>query len=93
MLVDNQFVTLNWHPRNKSRLESLGYEYTGIGTPVLVKLEDVSRGSKVYVRVVCDYCGKEYTKKYKDYWMQHSNDCDCCIECVAKKRVETDRIR
>lgn len=93
MLVDNQFVTLNWHPRNKSRLESLGYEYTGIGTSVLVKLEDVSRGSKVCVRVVCDYCGKEYTKKYKDYWSQHSNDCDCCIDCVVKKRIETDRIR
>lgn len=93
MLIPNQKVMLKWHPKNKQRLESLGYRYTKIGDEVLVDIEDVSVGSKAYVQVKCDYCGKTYMKKYKDYFAQRSNGKDCCIDCVAEKRCETDMVR
>lgn len=93
MLVENQKVVLKWHPRNKNRLESLGYEYTGIGEEILVKIQDVSKGSKVMVQVICDYCGEIYNKRYKDYWKQRENDKDCCIDCASKKRNETNIVK
>lgn len=93
MLVKHQLVEVKWHPRNKQRLESLGYEYTGIGVPVFVKVEDLSDGCKSFVDVVCDYCGRHYNKRYKDYLNQRQNGKDCCCDCVHTKICETDMIR
>lgn len=93
MLVENQLVEVKWHPSNKQRLESLGYKYTGIGTSVYVKIEDVSNGSKSFVEVICDYCGRHYNKRYKDYFAQRQNGKDCCCNCTHKKICETDKIR
>lgn len=90
MLVENQLVEVKWHPRNKKRLESLGYEYTGIGTSVFVKVEDLSDGCKSFVAVVCDYCGKQYKKRYKDCLNQRQNGKDCCYNCVHTKISETN---
>ena len=79
MLVPNQMVVVNWHPRNKKHLESKGYNYTHMGDSVEVKLEDMMEGSKCLVKVICDYCGKLHTKTYKDYFRyKASNGKDCC---------------
>lgn len=93
MLIQHQKVPVKWHVRNKQRLEQLGYVYTGMGTVVLVDVEDLSNGSKSYVSVQCDYCGKIYQKVYKDYLCQHTNNKDCCKDCVAEKRGETNIIK
>lgn len=91
MLVPNQYITVNWHPRNKAHLESKGYIYTHTGLPVQVKVEDMMVGSKCRVKVQCDYCGKIYTKIYKDYFAQRQNGKDCCAKCASKKRGETNQ--
>lgn len=93
MLVPNQTVIVNWHPRNKEHLESCGYTYTRIGDSVEVKLEDMKKGSKCKVKVICDYCGKEYTKTYKDYYIQRQNGKDCCENCAKIKRSETNQLK
>lgn len=94
MIVSNQTVVINWHPRNKAHLESKGYVYTHTGKPVEVKVEDLMPMSKCEIEVICDYCGKRYKKRYKDYLRNRaSNGKDCCIGCHAKKASETNQIR
>lgn len=93
MLVPNQYVEVNWHSRNKKHLESKGYKYTHTGLPVQVAVEDIMHGSKCRVRVVCDYCGKEYTKVYKDYFNQRQNGKDCCRDCSKYECFETNMER
>lgn len=91
MLISDQYVVVNWHPRNKKHLESKGYKYTHTGLPVRVKVEDMLHGSKCRVRVLCDYCGREYTKVYKDYFAQRQNGKDCCGACRIQESKETNQ--
>lgn len=93
MLLLNQKVEIKWHPKNKCRLEELGYKYTGIGNSVFVDVKDVSHGSKSLVKVQCDYCGKIYEKRYKDYFYQRDNGKDCCKSCASIERSETNLIK
>ena len=94
ILVKDQVILTNWHPRNKKHLESKGYKYTHTGDPVSVKLEDMMQGSKCKVKVICDYCGKEFTKIYKDYFRNRKDHpTDCCSECHTKKAAETNLIK
>lgn len=41
-------------------------------------------GSHKKVEVKCDFCGKIYTKEYRDYIKQHDGG-DCCKDCLQKK--------
>lgn len=93
MLIQNQEVQLKWHPRNKDRLVNLGYTFTKIGDVVNVNIQDVSCGSKAFVSVICDYCGKTYRKRYKDYFAQHTNDKDCCEQCAKYKMIATNQLK
>ena len=93
MLVENQIIKTRWHPRNKAHLESEGYVYTHTGDTVFVNLEDMMVGSKCKVKVVCDYCGKEIVKTYKDYFAQKHYGKDCCCECASKVRSITNQER
>lgn len=93
MLVENQIIETRWHSRNKAHLESKGYKYTHTGETVFVKLEDMMAGSKCKVRVICDYCGKETVKTYKDYFAQKHYGKDCCFECASKVRSITNQER
>lgn len=93
MLVENQKVFVNWHPRNKKHLESKGYKYTKIGDSVCVKLEDLMPGSKCRIKYICDYCGRIIEISYKDYLRRHKEiGKDCCSIC-HEKGMETNRER
>lgn len=92
VLVENQIILTYWHPRNKEHLESKGYKYTHTGDPVYVKLEDMKKGSKCKVKVICDFCGKEIVKTYKDYNRQRkTNPIDCCDNCHGEKSKITNQ--
>lgn len=94
VLVENQIILTYWHPRNKEHLESKGYKYTHTGDPIYVKLEDMKKGSKCKVKVICDFCGKEIVKTYKDYIRQRKNNpIDCCDECHGEKSKITNQER
>ena len=86
MLVPNQLVEVHWNPYTQKYYQSKGYKFTGRGEPFMVKIEDLMKGSHAKVQVICDYCGKTYTKVYKDYFAQHENG-DCCVNCEGQKSL------
>lgn len=92
MLKENQLIKTRWNPFTKKYYESLGYEYTGKNAELWVKIEDLPLNSHVRVDVICDFCGKEYSKAYKDYNLQH-NGGDCCVDCEGVKSLKTGRER
>lgn len=86
MLKENQFVLTTWNPSTQKYYQSKGYTYTHRGEEFSVRIEDLLQGSHARVTVVCDFCGEEYTKIYKDYFAQHKNG-DCCVKCEGKKSL------
>lgn len=88
MLKENQFVTVKWNPYSQKYYQSKGYVFTKRGDEFQVKIEDLQEGSHTKVKVICDFCGEEYTKIYKDYFAQHKNG-DCCKKCQGKKSLKT----
>lgn len=84
MLKENQEVLIKWNPYTQKYYQEKGYVFTKRGEEFLVKIEDLLKGSHAKVKVICDFCGKEYSKVYKDYFAQHDGG-DCCVECEGKK--------
>lgn len=61
----------------------------------MVKVSDMSHGSNKRVRVICDYCGKEYTMVYQKYYKRVINGTvhKCaCRECEHFKIAESNLI-
>jgi len=90
--------------------EKLGYDIPRVkdkkgrmrtpqGTKIIVKVDDLPKGSHAEVEVLCDYCLEEgmeivSTRKWQDYINSKKNSPiskDCCgnPNCVNKKREET----
>ena len=84
-------VTLN--ARNCKYYEDLGYKIprefdnkgrlrVPRGTKILVKVEDLSKGSHVRVECKCDYCGEKLNWEYKAYNVQvHEKGETYCQKC------------
>lgn len=89
MLVPNQMVENTWMPTNREHFISLGYKYTKMRDKFMVKVEDLTCSSHKKVRVICDYCGKEFIKDYVNFLNERSNGKDCCKQCKSKKFTET----
>lgn len=60
-------VNVKWNSRNKKHYVDLGYEYTKMGDEFEVKVEHLTKGSKIRVKCVCDGCGCELNWRYYDY--------------------------
>ena len=60
-------IRIKWHPSNKKHFESLGYKWTKKGEEFEVWSNELSKGSNIIVRGICDECGKNLTWAYKDY--------------------------
>jgi very-short-patch-repair endonuclease len=88
MIVKNQKTIIKWNPRNKKHYVSKGYEYTSMGNEFKVNITDLTKGSKVKIKCICDYCGKEILKSFRNC-SYITKDTDCCQECISKKRKET----
>lgn len=58
---------VRWNSKNKKRFVDLGYEFTSMGDPFEVKVEDLSCGSNALVKVQCDFCGTVMEKVYHSY--------------------------
>lgn len=89
MLVPNQFIETTWRPANKQHYICKGYLFTAMKDKIVVKAEDLPRGSHMKVEVVCDYCGKTILKEYHAYLSEHKEGKDCCKDCQPKRAVET----
>ena len=66
-MIKTQKVKVKWNPSNKKYYEELGYTYTKMGEEFEVKVEDLTKSSKVEVLCCCDSCNKELKWKYQSY--------------------------
>ena len=91
ILVNNQFIKIKWSKQNKDWYVSKGYNFTKINDSFIVKAEDLMRKSGIEVKVVCDYCGKEFTKPFYRYIevINGINPKISCNKCKIKKKAET----
>lgn len=60
-------VKVKWQSRNKNHFVDLGYKFTKIGDEFEVKIEDLSKGSNIKVKCICDECGCELNREYCNY--------------------------
>ena len=86
-------VIINWNPKIKKHYVELGYEYTKMGDPFEVRVEDLTHSSNVYVDIECDYCHRKYKTQWGVYLKLKNKliSKDCCNnpECTGKKAQET----
>ena len=90
MLLTN-YITIAWGAKNKKKLIQKGYKFTKIKDKITIKIEDLTKGSKTKVEVLCDYClNTIMTPTYADY--NNSKNCiinkDCCVGCRPVKIKE-----
>jgi len=93
LLVLPQMVEIRWVGSNKKYYTSLGIIFTKIGDRFLVNVEKLSRGSKAYIDVQCDYCEKIFSKQYCNYINQCEKTItkkDCCKSCIPLKNRESN---
>lgn len=88
MLVPNQIITVSWHNVTRKNYEEKGYIFTKYRDYFQVKAEDLSIGCHKKVKVICDYCGKEFDKDYANFLNERKNGKDCCACCQPKKSKE-----
>ena len=87
----NQKVTVKWHASNMTRLKSLGYVFTHIGDPVIIRARELPVSSQVKVIATCDYCGDTYTSPYTVvYTAMQKHGKNACKYCAAKKSRTLD---
>lgn len=90
VLVPNQIVIVSWNNTSKEHYIKLGYTYTKQFDKFEISAENLSRGSNIKVRVLCDYCGKEKIKAYSSYIREHDEEFgDCCSKCKKIKYEQT----
>ena len=66
-LITPQKVKIKWHQTNKRHYEKLGYVFTKWGDEFEVKVEDLTKGSKVRVECICDNCKCNLKPYFNDY--------------------------
>lgn len=84
---------MRWNAKNKTHFVNLGYKFTKMKDEFDVNVCDLKHGSAVLVNTVCDYCGREVTLQWQDYFEHHKGPIqkDCCgnPQCTGKKAEET----
>lgn len=89
MFDKNQLVEMRWNAGTKAWYESKGYVFTKLNDLFYVNAEDLKPSSNKIIKVICDYCGKNFEKKF--YALHKSRTCgikDCCSDCRGKKKSE-----
>ena len=87
--------------KNIRYYEDLGYEIPRVlntdgkfitpkGSTLLVKIEDLNKGSHIKVDVLCDLCKDKITNMpYREYIDRHTRGFDCCQKCSRQLTRET----
>lgn len=58
---------------------------------IMVKIDDLPNDSCAIVDIICDYCGKPVSTKYKDFLSRHEKvNKDSCTDCKGFKIVESN---
>jgi hypothetical protein len=87
MLID-KFIDIKISGSKQVTIYSeLGFDCK-IGDTIRCSIEKLSLGSHLYVKMSCDFCGKEIKKQYNDYNNQTNNGelPISCSDCMNEKR-------
>ena len=83
-------IEITWNTMNRNWYIDKGYKYTKCRDKFIVRGEDLYPGSRSKIKVICDYCEKEYItngfthgKAMNEYPYK-----DCCDVCTGKKTSE-----
>lgn len=90
MLVPGQTFKVKWHQNNKEWYISRGYTFTNYKDEFEINAEDITRGSKIKLKAICDYCGETfgtYAITYRDAIDNYPFKM-CCGKCADKKTKE-----
>lgn len=92
MLINEKVVT-RWSGNNRQYYTKLGYKYTKYKNEFMVLPKDLTKNSKVKVKVICDCCGDIFQRRYQDYIKCHIYGFDCCNKesCKSIKRRMTNK--
>ena len=90
MLILPQLVQVKIASRNKKHYENLGYNVKR-GDVITTDTTKLSKGSHVKVKCLCDNCGYDIVREYKEYLYNHDyeNDKDYCQNCKIIKSRNT----
>ena len=89
MLIQNQLYITSWNPKNREYYESKGYKFTRYRERFEVAFDDIHPQSNLPLKVICDYCGKEYEVAYSAYHKSISKyHKTACLNCVGVKNAE-----
>lgn len=89
MFDENQLVTVTWYSGNKQYYVDLGYTFTKFKDTFQVPFYLTKQRSKLWVKVVCDYCGEEYTTRYCNYQLSQKRGKVACKNCKQLKIADT----
>lgn len=89
MIDLDQLVETSWTPFNTKHFKELGYEYEYRGK-LNVKARELTDGSGVIVKAICDYCGAEVNVQYGQYIIstKHFVERYACSSCKSRKAHE-----
>lgn len=90
MLIPNQFFEIHITAQNRKYYLEKGYEEALNNKNITVKAEDLIKSSRIKVRLICDFCGREYLKIWRDIFKHNSNS-HCCRHCVGIKSNQTQK--
>jgi len=107
MLILPQEVEVVLANKNIKHFEEKGYEIPRQkdkwgkvtiprGTSIMVKVQDLPERSRSFINLQCDYCGKEFSKRQRDYVSENKYSLihkDCCKKCRSLKAKEVNLIK
>ena len=100
MLIDDKISIIINSNKQLNYYRRLNYE-CNINDTILVNIIDLPKGSKVEIKLYCDYCLEEgkYTvinRKYYNHINQNKKNIikkDCCVSCKGKMIKESNMIK
>lgn len=88
-MIPDQEVEIKWTPSNKTWYTEKGYKYTKFKDTFCVKVEDLIPTTRKTVKVVCDYCGEEFERRYFDLIKGRKTvGKDACRKCFTIKQKD-----
>ena len=83
MLVPNQTFLVKINSNNLELYKSKGYECNK-GDEIIVRAEDLTKGSHQKVKIICDGCGEESEVEYRYYLKIQHDGKTYCNKCKHK---------
>ena len=87
LIIENQFITIKWNCKNKRHYEKLGYIFTKLNDPLIIKAEHLTNGSHQMLKYKCDICYSEGSREYRKLI---KDEIHYCKKCSKIKREQTN---